>query len=112
MRRSHCHRYPAGKNIRYVGREQHQVRAGRGGRGERLPPESIRGLGVDERRLIEAALVRKTDLRPMPMPILTYSMDFFYWVTARSRVAGRRCSADELTARVRRAWLVSRRSCS
>jgi hypothetical protein len=52
------------------------IKSWRGGHGARLPPESIRGLGVEERRLVEAALVRKIDLRLMPMLILMYIMNY------------------------------------
>lgn len=52
------------------------IKSGRGGRGARLPPESIRGLGVQERRLVEAALVRKIDLQLLPMLILMYIMNY------------------------------------
>ncbi|KAI5854472.1 pantothenate transporter liz1 [Tricharina praecox] len=70
------------------------IKSARGAHNERLPPESIRGLGEAERRQLEAALVRKIDWRLMPMLILMYIMNYL----DRNNIAAARLAGleDEL----------------
>lgn len=40
------------------------------------PPDAIRGLGPEERAALEARLVRKVDLRLLPMVVVMYILNY------------------------------------
>jgi hypothetical protein len=43
---------------------------------EHVPPESLRGVSPEEHKRLEQALVRKIDMRLMPMLVLMYIMNY------------------------------------